>query len=148
MIPADSCETYPYINKQARHDCASVLANIGKESSCSNDISHGASLYPYCFIVQFLTVTAIKIIPASATTVMVTWSSRRYLSTSLQYTSYFSATGAVMSQSEQVLPLGVTTTDVSLDDEIDGYKHNFTLHYVICDIIPTPTTTVSFTFGK
>ena len=45
-----------------------------------------------------------------------------------------------MTQHTEVLPPGVGSADISLDD---GYKHNFTLHYVVeCDA------PVFETFGK
>ena len=42
----------------------------------------------------------------------------------------------------------MTSNDVTLDDAVDGYQHNFTLHYIIaCDVI-THVTIVAFGFGK
>ena len=54
-----------------------------------------------------------------------------------------------MTQYNRDLEAGVTSNDVTLDDAVDGYQHNFTLHYIIiaCDVI-TPVTTVIFGFGK
>ena len=51
-----------------------------------------------------------------------------------------------MTQHTEVLPPGVGSADISLDDEFDGYKHNFTLHYVVeCD---APVFETNYVFGK
>lgn len=34
-----------------------------------------------------------------------------------------------MTHYETVLPPGVAATEVSLDDAVEGYEHNFTLYY-------------------
>ena len=86
--------------------------------------------------------------PVNATAVRIIWDSSYYLPTILRYTSYFTATGSVMSQQERVLPPAVTSTVVSLNDKVDGYEHNFTLRYDICDIVESPVTTATFSFGK
>ena len=92
---------------------------------------------------------SVTIHPVNATAVRISWSGSPYFSTSLQYTSYFTATGSVMSQYETVLAPDVTSTDITLDDAVDGYGHNFTLQYIItCDLITGPVTTATFTFGK
>ena len=51
----------------------------------------------------------VTIHPVNATAVSISWSGSPYLSTSLQYTSYFIATGSVMSQYETVLTPDVTS---------------------------------------
>ena len=55
-----------------------------------------------------------------------------------------------MSQYEIVLAPDVTSTDIILDDAVDGYGHNFTLQYIIttCGQITAPVTTATFDFGK
>ena len=54
-----------------------------------------------------------------------------------------------MSLYETVLPPNVTMTEVSLDDVVDGYEHNFTLHYNIsCDDKSVPVTRTTFAFGE
>ena len=54
----------------------------------------------------------------------------------------------MITQYNRDLEVGVTTNDVTLDDAMDGYQHNFTLHYIIaCDVI-AHVTTVTFGFGK
>ena len=55
-----------------------------------------------------------------------------------------------MSQYETVLTPDETSTDVTLDDAVDGYGHNFTLQYNITPrgLITTPVTTATFSFGK
>ena len=58
-----------------------------------------------------------------------------------------------MSVNERVLPPGVNSTVVMLDDDItltDVYVHNFTLYYIIRNDVtslPGPKTTAVFTFG-
>ena len=58
-----------------------------------------------------------------------------------------------MSVNERVLPPGVDSTVVVLDDDItltDVYVHNFTLYYIIRNNVtslPGPQTTAVFTFG-
>ena len=53
-----------------------------------------------------------------------------------------------MSHYETVLPPNVATTEVSLDDTVEGYGHNFTLHYNIsCDHTVVPVTMANFDFG-
>ena len=58
-----------------------------------------------------------------------------------------------MSVNERVLPPGVDSTVVVLDDDItltDVYVHNFTLYYIIRNDVtslPGPQTTAVFTFG-
>ena len=55
-----------------------------------------------------------------------------------------------MSQYETVLTPDVTSTDITLDDAVDGYEHNFTLQYILtsCGDITAPVTTATFSFGK
>ena len=90
---------------------------------------------------------AVTIHPVNATAVKITWSGSTHLSTSLQYTSFFTDTGAVMSQYETTVPLGVALIEVILNDDIMGYEHNFTLHYVM-DHGEANVTYESFVFGK
>ena len=58
-----------------------------------------------------------------------------------------------MSVNERVLPPGVNSTVVVLDDDItltDVYVHNFTLYFIIRNDVtslPGPQTTAVFTFG-
>ena len=60
---------------------------------------------------------------------------------------HFSETGAMMTRYNRDLEAGVTSNDVTLDAAVDGYQHNFTLHYIIaCDVI-TPVTMAIFGFG-
>ena len=50
-----------------------------------------------------------------------------------------------MSEYETVLPPGVASTEITLEDEVDGYEHNFTLFYIKpCDDTVAPAT---FSFG-
>ena len=55
-----------------------------------------------------------------------------------------------MSQYETVLTPDVTSTDITLDDAVDGYGHNFTLQYILtpCGDTTAPVTTATFAFGK
>ena len=55
-----------------------------------------------------------------------------------------------MSRYETVLTPDVTSTDITLDDAVDGYGHNFTLQYILtsCSDITPPVTTATFAFGK
>ena len=92
---------------------------------------------------------SVTIHPVNATAVRIQWSAHQYLSTTLRYISYFTATGAVMSHYETVLSPHVATTEVSLHDTVEGYGHNFTLHYIIsCDDTVVPVTVANFDFGK
>ena len=53
-----------------------------------------------------------------------------------------------MNHYETVLPPDVTATEVSLDDAVEGYEHNFTLYYYTsCDDATFPVTLASFAFG-
>ena len=53
-----------------------------------------------------------------------------------------------MSHYDTVLPPNVGMTVVSLDDTVEGYGHNFTLHYNIqCDDTAVPVTNATFEFG-
>ena len=53
-----------------------------------------------------------------------------------------------MSHYETVLSPHVATTEVSLHDTVEGYGHNFTLHYNIsCDDTVVPVTVANFDFG-
>ena len=91
---------------------------------------------------------SVTIHPVSARAVRIQWSAHQYLSTTLRYISYFTATGAVMSHYETVLSPHVATTEVSLHDTVEGYGHNFTLHYIIsCDDTVVPVTVANFDFG-
>ena len=89
----------------------------------------------------------VTLLPLDATAVTVSWNSSPTFPTSLHYSSSLTTTGLVMTQHTEVLPPGVGSADISLDDEFDGYKHNFTLHYVVeCDA-PVLFET-NYTFGK
>ena len=91
---------------------------------------------------------SVTIHPVNATAVRIQWSAHQYLSTTLRYISYFTATGAVMSHYETVLPPHMATTEVSLHDTVEGYGHNFTLHYIIsCDDTVVPVTVANFDLG-
>ena len=82
--------------------------------------------------------------------VRVSWHNDPLCPTSLQYTSYFSATGAVISQYETVLSADVDSTVVAIDIDKDGYEHNFTLQYTTTSgyiIAPAPVTMATFAFG-
>ena len=85
---------------------------------------------------------SVTIHPVNAIAVRIQWSAHQHLSTSLRYTGYFTATGVVMSRYEKVLPPGVEAHELTLDDTVEGYEHNFTLHY--CDDAVVHTT---FAFG-
>ena len=87
---------------------------------------------------------SVTIHPVNATAVRIQWNNNQYLSTTLRYISYFTATGVVMSRYETVLPPHVATTEVSLHDTVEGYGHNFTLHYCDIDDVVVHTT---FAFG-
>ena len=86
----------------------------------------------------------------NANVVSVSWKSNHYIfPTSLQYTSYFSTTGAVISQYETVLSADVDSTDVAIDIDKDGYEHNFTLQYIYpSGNPPAPITTATLVFGN
>ena len=67
----------------------------------------------------------------NATAVRITWSGNNHLSTTLQYISFFTDTGAIMSRYEITVMAGVTSIEMILNDDIMGYGHNFTLYYVM-----------------
>ena len=92
---------------------------------------------------------SVTIHPVNATAVRVSWTGSPHFSTSLQYTSYFTATASVMTQYGTVLVPNVTSSGVTLDDPVDGYGHNFTLHYIISSGLKiAPVTRALFVFGK
>ena len=109
----------------------------------SNFVSHS------CPLSSSAQPDSVTIHPVNATSVSIQWSPHQYLSTTLQYTSYFTATGAVMSHYDTVLLPNMATTEVSLDDTVEGYGHNFTLHYnIACDDTAVPVTMATYDFGK
>ena len=92
----------------------------------------------------------------NATAVKVSWTASSLFSTWLQYTSYYTTTGAIMSQYETLLPPGVGSTDVALEDDIildeskEDIQHIFTLQIIVTLDDPnthSPITTTEFTFG-
>ena len=88
----------------------------------------------------------VTFLPLNATAVTVSWNSSPTIPTSLHYSSSMATTGLVMTQHTENLPPGVGSTVISLDDEFDGYKHTFTLHYVVeCDAHVFET---NYVFGK
>ena len=92
---------------------------------------------------------AVIITPVNATVVMVTWSGSAYLPTRLRYNSIYNATGAVMTRYEVVLPVGVASVNVTLNDDVMGYVHKFSLNYVAeGDDETAPVTVETFVFGK
>ena len=101
----------------------------------------------FLFSATVLSLPLLSIHPVKATAVLVSWAYIHSIPTILQYTSYFTTTGSVISQQEIVLGAGVTSTVVSLDEGVDGYQHNFTLKYS-CGVIENPIATATFTFGK
>ena len=92
---------------------------------------------------------AVVITPVNATVVMVTCSGSAYLPTRLRYNSIYNTTGAVMTRYEVVLPVGVVSVNVTLNDDVMGYVHKFSLNYVMEDDDETaPVTVETFVFGK
>ena len=92
----------------------------------------------------------------NATAVTVSWAASSLFSTWLQYISSYTTTGAIMSQYETLLPPGVGSTDVALEDDItldeskEDIQHIFTLQYIVTLDDPNthgPITTNEFTFG-
>ena len=86
----------------------------------------------------------------NSTAVRLSWSGSVNLSTFVRYTVHCSLSGVIMSVNERVLPPGVDSTVVVLDDDItltDVYVHNFTLYYIIRNDVTSPQTTAVFTFG-
>ena len=54
-----------------------------------------------------------------------------------------------MSQYDVVLPPGVSSTEVTLNDDVMGYGHNFTLQYIMEDgSVSEGVTMETFSFGK
>ena len=88
----------------------------------------------------------------NATAVRLTWSGSVHLSTCIQYTIICSDTGVIIGQYERVLPPVVTSTVWVLDDNViltDVYMHQFTLYYIIPNVVfPLSTTVTTFNFGK
>ena len=92
----------------------------------------------------------------NATAVKVSWTASSLFSTWLQYISSCTTTGAIMSQYETLVPPGVGSTDVALEDDItldeskEDIQHIFTLQFILTLDDPnthSPTTTTEFTFG-
>ena len=81
----------------------------------------------------------------NATTVSVTWCGSTHLETSLRYTSY-SDCGILMTQYIIIITHSVISTEITLNDEFDGYEHVFELQYISTE--ETPITIVNFSFGK
>ena len=87
--------------------------------------------------------------PVNATAASVSWTNNPHHNTSLHYTSYFTATGAMISHHETVLSADVDSTDVAIDLDRDGYEHNFTLQYIkTCHVTPSPVIEETFDFGN
>ena len=84
---------------------------------------------------------------ANATSVNVTWSNNPCLSTSLTYTSYFTATGSVVSQREMILPPEEASTVMNISDG-RGESHKFSVHYIMPDDQMATVTSETFSFGK
>ena len=91
----------------------------------------------------------VTILPLNATTVKISWTSRVFFSTSLQYSSSFNTSGLVITHYKTVLPPNTGSIDVSLDDEFEGYEHSFTLRHIFnCDqVILLTAPAVKFAFG-
>ena len=107
------------------------------------------SSHSACIVVT-VQPSPVTILPLNATAVRVSWTSSLSFNTFFQYTSSCSASGLVITRYTTVLPAGVGVIDITLDDEYDGYEHNFTLHYtatMYCGIY-APVTQVDFAFGK
>ena len=92
----------------------------------------------------------------NSTAVKVSWAVSSSSSTWLQYTSSYTTTGAIMSQYETLLPPGVDSTDVALEDDItldeskEDIQHIFTLQFIVTLDDPNthgPITANKFTFG-
>ena len=93
------------------------------------------------------------ITPVNDTAVRVLWEPSIIFSTRLVLISSFTATGMIMREYETVLPPGVASTDVvienglTLDESKEEIEHNFTLHYVYTMngiTIDGPETTATF----
>ena len=80
----------------------------------------------------------------NSTAVNITWNSNCSSPTRLHYSSYFTATGSVMSCHQLVLPPVETSAVIQLND-LPGYGHNFSLLLVGQT---APAITESFEFGS
>ena len=93
----------------------------------------------------------VTFLPVNATAVRMTWSGSVHLPTTVHYTSSLSNTGTIMNQYERIYPPGTTSDVLVLDDDdvtlADEYVHNFSLHYIIRNDVPGPSTITQFTFG-
>ena len=89
----------------------------------------------------------ISIKPKNATTLKIRWYGSP---TKVHYQSYFNETGALMTEHTLILPINVTLLEMNVDDNIPGYRHTFTLQYIIQSEFEVDNliTTVSFTFGE
>ena len=93
----------------------------------------------------------------NATAVTVSWKPTPVFSLLIQHTSYCVSTGVIMSHNEIVLPPGVASTEVdienglTLDDMKENIQHKFTLQYIIVTSQGTPEygamTMQIFSFG-
>ena len=93
----------------------------------------------------------------NATAVTASWKPTPVFSLLIQHTSYCVSTGVIMSHNEIVLPPGVASTEVdienglTLDDMKENIQHKFTLQYIIVTSQGTPEygamTMQIFSFG-
>ena len=93
----------------------------------------------------------------NGTAVTVSWEPTPVFSLLIQHTSYCVSTGVIMSSNEIVIPPGVASTevdienDLTLDDMKENIQHKFTLQYIIVTSQGTPEygamTTQIFSFG-
>ena len=90
----------------------------------------------------------ISLKPKNATSLKIKWNGSPLFPTKVHYESYFNETGALMTEHTSILPINVTSLEMSVDDSIPGYRHTFSLQYFLPSEVNSLITTVSFTFGE
>ena len=91
----------------------------------------------------------ISLQPKNATSIKIKWNGSPLFPTKVHYQSYFNETGALITEHTSIIPINVTSLEISVDDSIPGYQHTFSLQYFLqSEVVDNLVTTVSFTFGE
>ena len=95
---------------------------------------------------QFSVLSTIE--PVNATALKLKWSGNTYnVSTSVHYQSIFTETGAVMNHFDTTVEANITSLEITVQDCVPGYHHNFFLQFIV-PVIGSLATTASFIFGE
>ena len=88
------------------------------------------------------------VISLQPTNAKMNWNGSPLFTTKVHYQSYFNETGVLMTGHTSILPMNVTSLEMSVDGSIPGYRHTFSLQYFLQSEVDSLITTVSFTFGE